>query len=239
MKNLLHITISAILIGLVLAACVPLVPVTNTVGYPTVGPSPVGQTTAREAQVQSVQIQILQTNPLQINAVVRGNFTESCATLGQSQVQYASNTFRISVYAVSPTDRGCAQVTTPFETAIALDTSALSAGTYTVIANGVSAVFTLPVENATPNTATPNPTSTAAPTSSACADSAAFVADVTTPDNTVFAPNTPFTKTWKLKNTGSCTWSSDYLVYYISGTTMAQQRSRPISISPRRSCSQF
>jgi len=46
---------------------------------------------------------------------------------------------------------------------------------------------------------------------------------MTIPDNTVVASNTPFTKTWRLKNTGSCTWDSSYLVYYISGTTMSQQ----------------
>ena len=93
--------------------------------------------------MQSVEIQVMKSDPLQVNAVVRGSLTESCATLGPSQVQYTSNTFRITVYAVSPTDRGCAQVTVPFETTIALDIRGLPAGTYTVTANGVSAVFTL------------------------------------------------------------------------------------------------
>jgi hypothetical protein len=141
-------------------------------------------------------------------------------------MQYDSNTFQITVYTLSPADRGCAQLTSPFETTIALPATDLSAGSYTVIANGVSAVFTLPVENTTPNS---NPTvastsiSTATPANASCTDSSKFVADVTIPDNTVVASNTPFTKTWRLKNTGSCTWDSSYLVYYISGTTMSQQ----------------
>ena len=33
-------------------------------------------------------------------------------------------------------------------------------------------------------------------------------------------PSTPFTKTFWLKNTGSCTWTSDYHVYHISGEPM-------------------
>lgn len=43
------------------------------------------------------------------------------------------------------------------------------------------------------------------------------------PDNTEVAPNTAFTKTWRLKNTGTCTWDNSYLVSYISGTPMSQQ----------------
>jgi hypothetical protein len=207
-----------------LAACVPAI---NLTVIPTSTPQAIQtQMVSREAQVQSVEIQMTNTTPVQVNAVVRGNLTESCATLGESQMQYDSNTFQITLYTLSPADRGCAQVTSPFETTIALPATDLSAGSYTVIANGVSAVFTLPVENAAPN---PNPTgsstsiSTAAPANAACTDSAEFVADVTIPDNTVVASNTPFTKTWRLKNRGSCTWDSSYLVYYISGTTMSQQ----------------
>jgi len=177
-------------------------------------------TTSREAQVQNVQIQALQTNPPQINAVVHGNLTESCAALGESQVQYSSNTIQITIYAVSRSDSGCVQATTPFETTIPLNAKDLSDGTYTVVANGVSTVFTLPTIDPTPS---PEPTAITAPTSSACVDSAMFVSDVTIPDNTVFMPNIPFTKTWRLKNTGTCNWDSNYLVAYISGSTMSQQ----------------
>jgi hypothetical protein len=63
----------------------------------------------------------------------------------------------------------------------------------------------------------------AVPTSSACIDSAAFGTDVTIPDNSVLTAETAFTKTWRLKNTGSCTWDSSYLVAYISGAAMSQQ----------------
>ena len=55
------------------------------------------------------------------------------------------------------------------------------------------------------------------PPSSSC-DKAAFVADVTVPDYTVFAPNTAFTKTWRLKNVGTCTWTTSYKLVWVSGS---------------------
>jgi hypothetical protein len=46
----------------------------------------------------------------------------------------------------------------------------------------------------------------AAPSTAPCAYSAAFVADVTVPDNSVQAPGVAFTKVWRLRNTGTCAW---------------------------------
>src|SRR5512139_3621711 len=109
----------------------PARPPTGQVPTPQVIPT---QFASREAQVQNVEIQTSNADPAQVNAVVHGILTEACAKLAESQVQYASNTFRITVYMLSRTDIGCAQAETPFETIISLDTSGLSAGTYTVIA---------------------------------------------------------------------------------------------------------
>jgi len=324
----------ALLFGslVILTACAPVVPISNMAGG-----TPVNSTSApatqvsREVQVQSVEIRISNTTPVQVNAVITGNLTESCATLGESQMEYASSTFQITVYAKGPGDIGCAQVTTPFATTIPLNTKDLPAGSYTVIANGVSVVFTLPVpsqalgsingwvwhdmcasgssdpgvncvqssntyrgdglmENgeppidgvkitlgmgACPSTGLQETTTIATdlsysfigleagtycvsidpliepnekillpgswtypsitdgvigstvtlgtgenkfdinfgwdyqflpPVSQACTDSAKFVLDVTIPDNSVISSNTAFTKTWRLKNTGTCTW---------------------------------
>ena len=216
-KMTLIVFITVVLISCASPVNPTVAPATQTVSTPQAVQT---QITSREAQVQSVEIQTLQTDPPQVNAVVHGNLTESCATLGESQVQYSSNMIGITVYAVSRSDIGCMQTTTPFETTIPLKTSDLSNGTYTVVANGVSAIFSLPTINPTPS---PVPTVITAPTSSACVDSATFISDVTIPDNTVLAPNSPVTKTWRLKNTGTCTWDSSYLVAYISGSTMSQQ----------------
>ena len=70
--------------------------------------------------------------------------------------------------------------------------------------------------------ATDPPTSTSAPVVTACQDSAQYISDDGL-DGTTYGPNLPFTKTWRLKNTGSCTWDSSYLVFQISGVFMTQQ----------------
>ncbi len=224
MKNLRNVSslgrpFIVMLVLLVLTGCTPALSTAtdpSAVSSLTLEAQPAG----REALVHNVEIQIMNTHPAQISAVVSGYLTESCAMLGESQVKYESNTFQIIIYAVSPSDVGCLQVTTPFVTTIPLNTKDLSNGTYIVVANGVRAIFTLPVEDSTPS---PEPGAALAPPGQACVDSALFMGDITIPDNTIVTSNTAFTKTWRLKNTGTCTWDSTYLVAYISGTTMSQQ----------------
>lgn len=59
----------------------------------------------------------------------------------------------------------------------------------------------------------------AAPTSAsgACTNNAAFVADVTIPDNTVIRIGQTYVKTWRLRNTGTCPWSADYTLIKVWG----------------------
>ena len=72
----------------------------------------------------------------------------------------------------------------------------------------------------------PTPTFTSTPATitptvpaSAC-DKVQFVADVTVPDGTVFAPGATFKKTWRLKNVGRCAWSMSYQLVFFSGEQM-------------------
>lgn len=51
-------------------------------------------------------------------------------------------------------------------------------------------------------------------------DKAAFVADVTVPDGTLFSPGTTFIKTWRLKNSGTCTWTTAYKLVFYGGEQM-------------------
>jgi hypothetical protein len=44
----------------------------------------------------------------------------------------------------------------------------------------------------------------------ACLYRATYLADVTIPDDTVLAPGVAFTKTWRVRNDGTCTWGRDY-----------------------------
>lgn len=70
-----------------------------------------------------------------------------------------------------------------------------------------------PTDTPIPNTATP--TETPIP-----CNLARFVDDVTVPDGTEFEPGESFTKTWSLRNIGSCAWSSGYDIVFYSGDAM-------------------
>jgi hypothetical protein len=47
--------------------------------------------------------------------------------------------------------------------------------------------------------------------------------DVNIPDGTEMAPNQEFVKTWKIRNTGSCTWGAGYSLIYSYGERMSGQ----------------
>jgi hypothetical protein len=51
-------------------------------------------------------------------------------------------------------------------------------------------------------------------------DNATFISDVTIPDGTQMAPGTVFTKTWRIQNSGTCTWTSEYMVAFSRGAIM-------------------
>jgi hypothetical protein len=53
------------------------------------------------------------------------------------------------------------------------------------------------------------------------------VKDITIPDGTTFTPGAQFTKTWRLKNIGSCTWTSNYALVFSNGNQMGG----PIAVS--------
>lgn len=57
------------------------------------------------------------------------------------------------------------------------------------------------------------------PTAIPC-DHATYIKDVSYPDNTELAAGTAFTKVWRIKNTGACTWSEDYAVVFMDGDDM-------------------
>ena len=61
-----------------------------------------------------------------------------------------------------------------------------------------------------------------------------FVADVTVSDGDEIAANTPFTKTWSVKNDGTCEWTTSYVLIYSSGDQMGGPTSTPLgaAISP-------
>ncbi len=77
---------------------------------------------------------------------------------------------------------------------------------------------------------TPTPTAYASPPPTiapAGCDKATFVADVTFPDGTLFSPGATFIKTWRLKNSGTCTWTNAYKLVFYTG----EQMGAPTSIN--------
>ncbi|MCJ7825919.1 MAG: NBR1-Ig-like domain-containing protein [Anaerolineales bacterium] len=77
---------------------------------------------------------------------------------------------------------------------------------------------------------TGSPTNTAIPTqTSVPCDRAVFVNDVTIPDGTLLAKGESFTKTWRLRNTGSCSWNSSYQLIFKEGDSMSGPASKSLT----------
>ena len=64
-------------------------------------------------------------------------------------------------------------------------------------------------------------------------DSASFISDVTYPDGSLVAPGSQFTKIWRIRNTGTCTWNSSYDLVYVSGDRLGASNavSLPASVA--------
>ena len=72
-------------------------------------------------------------------------------------------------------------------------------------------------------TATPLPpvtVPTAIPVSSNCSYSMAYVTDLTIPDGQPISAGDTFTKSWRIKNTGTCPWTTDCSFAFVSGSQM-------------------
>ncbi len=92
-----------------------------------------------------------------------------------------------------------------------------------------------PTDTAVPEP-TGSPTNTAIPTQTEVpCNRAAFVSDVTIPDGTLLGKGDDFTKTWRLRNTGSCTWNASYQLIFKEGDAMggpASKQLTPGNVSP-------
>lgn len=94
-----------------------------------------------------------------------------------------------------------------------------------------------PTATAVPPTATPvPPTNTPLPPTATpipC-NLVEFVRDVTVLDGTKFEPGQYFTKTWRLKNVGSCTWDTNYHLVFFNGSRLdgAVENALPGRVKP-------
>ena len=90
-----------------------------------------------------------------------------------------------------------------------------------------------PIASNTPqSTNTPQPTNTQVPTRTPTqipCDQLEFVEDITIEDGTKINPGEPFEKIWRLKNAGSCTWTSGYSLAFASGDQMNAPESQQLT----------
>jgi len=115
----------------------------------------------------------------------------------------------------------------PTETAVPTVTLVIAPTTTEAPATEIPA--TTEVVEAVPTaTSTPEARPTNAP---GCTNKAAFVADVTIPDNTSVNAGAAFTKTWRISNAGTCIWASDYTLSYYSDERMGAPDSVPLAIT--------
>lgn len=76
-------------------------------------------------------------------------------------------------------------------------------------------------------TPTEPPTPSATPGEKACTDLVGFGGE-TIPDNTVFKPGASFTKSWTLNNAGTCTWTTQYYLFFLDGNSMDAPATVPL-----------
>ncbi len=87
---------------------------------------------------------------------------------------------------------------------------------------------TFPPLNTTPQAGTTpgllaTPITLATPGATQVVDScnnSAFMGDITIPDGTIMKPGTDFTKTWAIKNIGTCKWALGYSFVFVAGDKM-------------------
>ncbi len=135
----------------------------------------------------------------------------------------------------------CGAETTPTPDADAIATSAVQTveARYTEQAAATQAAAVPPTAEATLASDLPTPTATYAPSptpapaqgggSQVACYFAAFVADISIPDGKIMLPGTAFTKTWQIKNVGSCAWDTSHKLYLHSGDGMTSGTSIPLA----------
>jgi hypothetical protein len=101
------------------------------------------------------------------------------------------------------------------------------------VTSSLPAVQQLPVATARSSLARPTPTPlprrlpTDTPVA-ACTNAAKFMADVNFPDDTQVTPGQSFTKVWRLRNDGTCTWNEEYKLVFVGGEAMSNNTPLPV-----------
>lgn len=120
---------------------------------PSAGASPASTETptpasTSAASVESVDVQILESMPIQVRVLVRGQLPDAgCTSIVSVNQVREGNTFFITLVTTADPLALCAQMLTPFEQQVPLDTSDLEPGQYTVDVHGTQSSFELPAND--------------------------------------------------------------------------------------------
>jgi len=201
-------------------------------------PLVIGPEAARETALDFVHINFGSSAPSPDLIWVVGE-TPSTELVGSSTFQYVSDdwTIRVSFSLVAPDET--------IYTVVVQGEKSGFVWEGLVDAYGQVVTTSIGFENPhpTPEAVEPEPTPTSEPTPTQeptpipnlepC-NAVKFVADVSIPDGATFAPNVDFTKVWRLKNVGRCTWNGNYDLIFIDGAQMdaAKAVALPAKINP-------
>lgn len=126
-----------ILYALLASACVP------RAAEPEPAPSELPASSM--AAVESVKTEIQATEPPGVKVIATGHLPDAgCTSIAAVEQERDSDVFRVSITTHTDPEMMCAQVLTPFEEVVLLDTNDLAPGLYRVSVNGVEGSFELP-----------------------------------------------------------------------------------------------
>ncbi len=133
----------------------------------------------------------------------------------------------------TPTASGAGLVYTAAAQTVQAQLTQISQPAGTAVGFPTSPPVSPPPPMLTPTLIPPSPTSLPTATPLPC-DQAAYVKDVTYPDNSEVAAGETFVKTWRLQNAGTCTWTTAYAVVFAGGDRMGAPAAQPLpgSVAP-------
>lgn len=117
---------------------------------PATEPEPMGDVITGTALIDTVDLLMMESFPLQMMAHLTGNYQDGCTSLGEVKQERIDNVISLTIATVRPADMMCTQALVPFEENIPVDIYGLPAGEYTLNVNGVTATFTLDMDNILP-----------------------------------------------------------------------------------------
>ncbi len=107
-----------------------------------------GDVVISNVEVSDVDLLVMESFPVQVNAVVKGQFFDSCSEFGEVSEWRDGNVFGFVLNAQKPHDADCDEgLKQGFEEVIDVPVLGLEKGEYVVEVNGVREVFELSVDN--------------------------------------------------------------------------------------------